>query len=90
MQDSIATETAAGPSGEHPAGSRARATVEARLALLDARFGATFGGGLAVARKAIEDAVARDERLRKVPLGNADEPVGPFVPYRLDGREEHR
>lgn len=59
------------------------AAVAARLALLEARFGAAFAdGGLAIARQAIASAVMRDEQLRRVPLANADEPVGSFVPHR--------
>lgn len=59
------------------------AAVTARLALLDARFGAAFAdGGITTARQAIVGAVTRDEQLRSVPLANADEPVGSFVPHR--------
>ena len=57
--------------------------VEARLALLRARYGAAFAGDEAgVARTAIEGAVARDAQLRRVRLGNGDEPVGAFAPFR--------
>jgi hypothetical protein len=78
-------------SGDDGAGSdalrRAKAEVAARLALLQARYGEVFSSeGEAVARAAIEGAVARDARLRRVRLGNADEPVGPFAPAR--GRRE--
>lgn len=61
--------------------------IAARLALLDARFGAVFAGdGGAVARQAIAEAISRDEQLRRVPLVNADEPVGSFVPIRSSNR----
>lgn len=60
----------------------AKADVEARLALLRARYGSAFGSGDATVRQAVEGAVARDFRLRKIQLGNADEPVGAFVPFR--------
>ncbi len=67
------------------------AIVAARLAMLEARFGAAFAGeGMAIARRAIAEAVDRERRIRQVPLGNADEPVGSFVPFRADdgGGEE--
>lgn len=63
------------------------AAVAARLTLLEARFGAAFAdGAAAIARPAITGAVTRDEQLRRVPLANADEPVGSFVPYRSADR----
>jgi hypothetical protein len=69
-----------GPTDQDPA-------VAARQALLDARFGPAFAdGGHAVARPVIAGAVARDEQLRRVPLANADEPVGSFVPHRSTDR----
>jgi hypothetical protein len=55
--------------------------VQARLGLLAARFPGMFeGDGQAIARRAIEGAVARDDRLHRVSLANGDEPVNPFVP----------
>ena len=60
----------------------AKADVEARLALLSARYGSAFGSDEEIVRKAIEGAVARNARLRRIQLGNADEPVGAFVPFR--------
>ena len=59
------------------------AVVAARLATLQTCFGAAFGEeGLPVAREAIVGGVNRDHILRQVPLGNADEPIGSFVPVR--------
>ena len=60
----------------------AKADVEARLALLRARYGSAFGSDDATVRRAVEGAVARDSRLKKIQIGNADEPVGAFVPFR--------
>ena len=62
----------------------AKADVETRLALLRARYASSFGGGDdEVVRRAVEGAVARDARLRRIQLANADEPVGAFVPFRV-------
>ena len=68
--------------GSDPLLKAAKADVEARLALLRARYGSAFGGDGATVRRAVEGAVVRDARLRKIRLGNADEPVGAFVPFR--------
>ncbi len=67
--------------------SRHNATVDAQLALLRARYGAAFSGDdLGIARASISMATKRAARIRQVPLANADEPVGTFVPYRGDDR----
>ena len=59
------------------------AVIVTRMALLQARFGSAFGDdGLAIARGAIEASVKRAAQLRRVPLRNADEPAGGFVPVR--------
>ena len=67
-------------SGLEPA---VKAAAEARLALLLKSYGEAFAGdGGAIARAAIEGAVARDWKLRNLPLANADEAAVSFIPYR--------
>jgi hypothetical protein len=76
----------AGGSAESERGATIDATVERRLALLLDSYGKAFAGdSAALARAAIEQAVARDLKLRTVPLANADEAAGSFAPYRASG-----
>ena len=68
-----------------PADQRRATIVEARLALLRARFGDRWTDAqVAQVRRAVERDVDLAERLRRTPLGNGDEPEIVFVPYRAD------
>jgi hypothetical protein len=59
--------------------------VEARLAQAKARFGDRFDAAQWEAiRDNIKDLKECGDRLRAVPMGNADEPEIVFVPYRAD------
>ena len=74
-----------GAASKAPTDRRRATIVEARLALLRARFGDrwTEEQGAQV-RRAVERDVDLAERLRRTPLGNGDEPEIVFVPYRAD------
>jgi hypothetical protein len=73
-------------SGTEPA---IKAAAERRLALLFGSYPGVFAAeGQAVARAAIEQAVARDWKLRHHPLANSDEAAGSFVPFRAADSEE--
>jgi hypothetical protein len=59
--------------------------VEARLAQAKARFGDRFDAAQwETIRENIKDLKKCGDRLRVVPMGNADEPEIVFVPYRAD------
>jgi hypothetical protein len=59
--------------------------VDARLAQAKARFGDRFDDAQwAEIAEQIKDSVKQANRLREVPMGNADEPEIVFVPYRAD------
>ena len=59
--------------------------VEARLAQVKTRFGDRFDAAQwEVIRENIKDLKKCGDRLRAVPMGNADEPEIVFVPYRAD------
>jgi hypothetical protein len=61
------------------------AIVEARLAQAKARFGDRFDAAQWEAiRESIKDIKKCGDRLRPVPMANADEPEIVFVPYRAD------
>ena len=71
------------PKPKDPADQRREAEVEARMALLIARY----GDGLdeearKTIRRDVEATVRRGERLRKFTLENGDGPAPIFVPYR--------
>jgi hypothetical protein len=59
--------------------------VDARLSQVKARFGDRFDDAQwNQIRKQIADSIKQANRLRAVPMGNADEPEIVFVPYRAD------
>lgn len=65
--------------------ARRTEVVEAQLAAIHARFGDRFSED---ERRQVRDKLARGidvgERLRRVPLTNADEPELTIVPFRAD------
>jgi hypothetical protein len=59
------------------------ALIEARLALVAAAYPSLVNDeSRELIRSEIAGAVARDARLRAYGLGNSDEPIAPFRPYR--------
>ena len=80
--------SSAAPS-EAPHDQRRSTVVDARLAALRARVGDRWSEEeSARVRRAVERDVELAERLRRTPLGNADEPEIVFVPYRGEERGE--
>lgn len=68
---------------EDPEAERRDAEVEARMALILARYGDRLDDDARqVVRRDVEAVVRRGERLRKVPLDNGDGPYPVFIPYR--------
>jgi hypothetical protein len=60
--------------------------VETLLSLIRARYGERLTPEqLADVKKGVESIVDGARALRAVKLGNADEPMQPFAPYRADG-----
>jgi hypothetical protein len=61
--------------------------VEARLAVLTSRFGALLTDEQwGQVRERVATTITHGEKLRAIPLTNADEPEIVFVPYRSDRR----
>ncbi len=59
--------------------------VERRFALVRERYGDRLTPAqLDEVRKGVEGIVQTARALRAVRLGNADEPLQPFIPYRAD------
>jgi hypothetical protein len=59
--------------------------VEARLAIVRARYGARLTPEqLAEIRTVVEGLVKGARSMRAIPLRNSDEPVAPFTPFRAD------
>jgi hypothetical protein len=85
MSESVRESVRAGD----PDPSRRRETViEARLALLAAAYPSLVNDeSRSMIRDEIGTDIDRDARIRRFVLGNGDEPMAPFRPYRSDGAE---
>lgn len=69
-----------------PADRRREAVIDARLAMLQARFGERWDESQrAQVRSNLARGLELGDSLRRTPLGNADEPEIVFVPYRGEG-----
>ena len=81
--DALATGAAGGEATSSPPDPRREAVIEARLAALDAHFGERWDEAQrGQVRSNLARGVELGEKLRRTPLGNADEPEIVFAPYR--------
>lgn len=81
--DAPATGSAGEVAASSPADPPREAVIDARLAALDARFGERWDEAQrADVRSNLARGFELGEQLRRMPLGNADEPEIVFVPYR--------
>ena len=88
IEDDSAEEPPAGPMSE-PADPRRDAIVDARLAAIATRFGDRWDEEQrARVRSGIARQVDLGARVRRAPLGNADEPEIVFVPFRAPNGAE--